>query len=624
MDSNQGGSSPYATIKLAIDSAVEVKHPIEQLIMDAESNPGAAFTPENLKFLHALKSSDRSAYESLLPRLKKLGVRISEIEKQPQSGNQDSKGDMSPADLLMFISLQDHIFCSSESVGYAGVNENGCSAVYRIKSSGYRDSLSRRYSYKTKKAPSQEALQQVVNAIDAEAKVSEDVINIFNRVGFHEDRVYVDRGSPDWATIVVDGMGWTIQSDIPIRFYRAAGSKALPVPIHGGSINELRKFLNLEREEDFILLIAWMIAALSGCGPFPPLVVLGEQGSAKSTFCRILKSLIDPNQAPIRALPRDERDILIAAQNSWVMAFDNVSYVPNWLSDLFCRIATGAGFATRKLYTDSDEVIFQSMNPIILNGIGDFVTRGDLADRSLFIKLKPIDPTHRRLEKEIYKEFEAAAPSIFGALLTITSHMLGNFNHVKLINLPRMADFAKIGVALETANWTAGSFERAYNENRLAASSMVVNADPFATAILDLMSTRDTWTGIATSLLEVLGASVGPNVTRSKLWPSIPNKVKDACIRIKPVLRDGGIEIYDHRRDHGGRTIYEIAHSATRPKQMDDLGNTHLGNELPKATDQDAFSSGVHDADDADDADDDFLTSGDDEENGNPRWEDKI
>jgi hypothetical protein len=114
------------------------------------------------------------------------------------------------------------------------------------------------------------------------------------------------------------------------------------------------------------------------------LALSGEQGSAKSTFSALLRALIDPNTAPLRALSREDRELFIAANNGHVLAFDNVSGLRDWISDTLCRLATGGGFAVRQLYTDQDEVLFDASRPMILNGIEDIVARPDLADRALF------------------------------------------------------------------------------------------------------------------------------------------------------------------------------------------------------------------------------------------------
>src|SRR3954451_3839927 len=146
----------------------------------------------------------------------------------------------------------------------------------------------------------------------------------------------------------------------------------------------------------------------------------------------MLRALVDPNVAPVRALPRDERELMIAANNGHVLAFDNVSGLPPWLSDALCRIASGGGFTTRQLYTDSDEVLFDAQRPIVLNGIEDIVTRADLADRAILLTLAPIPEEKRKSEEELQAEFEAARPTILGGLLDGVAHGLAQLPLTKL------------------------------------------------------------------------------------------------------------------------------------------------------------------------------------------------
>jgi hypothetical protein len=49
-------------------------------------------------------------------------------------------------------------------------------------------------------------------------------------------------------------------------------------------------------------------------------------------------SLIDPNAAPVRTAPREERDLFIAAGNGHLLAFDNLSDIAAWASDALCRM----------------------------------------------------------------------------------------------------------------------------------------------------------------------------------------------------------------------------------------------------------------------------------------------
>ena len=203
------------------------------------------------------------------------------------------------------------------------------------------------------------------------------------------------------------------------------------------------------------------MAALRSRGPYPLLAISGEQGSAKTVLSKLLKALIDPNAAPVRALSREERELLIAANNGHLLAFDNVSGLPHWLSDALCRLATGGSFAVRRLYTDDEEVLFQASRPILLNGIEDVIGRPDLGDRAIFLTLAPIPEVNRRPEAELWQEFESARPSILGALLNAMVHGLRKMEDVQLGATPRMADFALWAAACETALWPAGTFAAA-------------------------------------------------------------------------------------------------------------------------------------------------------------------
>ena len=73
--------------------------------------------------------------------------------------------------------------------------------------------------------------------------------------------------------------------------------RALPEPEAGESVDRLRGYVNVPADDDFILLVAWLVGAFRPKGPYPILRVNGEWGSAKSTLCRILRELIDPNEA---------------------------------------------------------------------------------------------------------------------------------------------------------------------------------------------------------------------------------------------------------------------------------------------------------------------------------------
>ena len=201
-----------------------------------------------------------------------------------------------------------------------------------------------------------QALGTAIETIDAVAQRQGDPVKVFRRVAAFDGRRYLDLGDEKWQAIEVDSAGWRIVDRPSARFVRSRTMREIPPPLSDGSLEVLRSFLNLS-DEDFVLAVAWILAALGSDGPYPVLVLTGEQGSAKSTCARILRSLVDPHHAPLRSVPREERDLFISARNAHVLAFDNLSAVSSWLSDALCRISTGGGYASRELYSDTDEIV---------------------------------------------------------------------------------------------------------------------------------------------------------------------------------------------------------------------------------------------------------------------------
>ena len=347
------------------------------------------------------------------------------------------------------------------------------------------------------RVPKSEDLKEIIGVLEARACASGIVRPVFMRVAEHDGNIYVDLADRAWRAVEITPDGWRVIDVPPVRFRRAAGMRPLPVPERGGSIDELRRFLNVGSDQDFRLAVAWVLAALSGRGPYPVLALAGEQGSAKSTAAAVLRALTDPNSAPIRSLPREERDLFIAANNSHVLAFDNVSGLPGWLSDALCRLSTGGGWACRQLYTDNDEVLFDGTRPAVLNGIEDFISRPDLADRALFLTLTAIPEERRMPERTFWLAFERERSRILGALFDMVAHGLRELPNTHLENLPRLADFALWITACEGAAWPKGAFLDAFEANRRGPVDTVLEAAAVASAVRALMATRDSRAGTA-------------------------------------------------------------------------------------------------------------------------------
>ena len=229
----------------------------------------------------------------------------------------------------------------------------------------------------------------------------------------------------------------------------------------------------------------------------------------------------------------------IAASNSWVVAFDNISFIRDWLSDALCRIATGGGLATRQLYADAEETIFDVQRPVIINGIADLARRSDLADRTIALTLQQIPDDQRKTEADLWDRFRDAHPRILGAILTAVSMALKNEADVTIDVLPRMADFSRWVVAGESElDCRPGGFLKAYAANRAALNEFALSSSIIGEPLLKLMEKRESWSGTATELLDQLAKTV----TRSGEflpagWPRRPNFLSGQLRRITPNLR---------------------------------------------------------------------------------------
>jgi hypothetical protein len=453
------------------------------------------------------------------------------------------------------------LFHTADAVAYADIEFDGRRETWPVRSRGFKHWLVRIFYEVEGTAPNSEALQTALLLCEARARFDGVEREVYVRVGGAGGRIYLDLADEHWRAIEIAPTGWRMleSKQVPVRFRRAPGMLPLPVPLTGGTVAELRTFLNVKSDDDFELAIAWLLAAMRDRGPYPVLALMGEQGSAKTSFATIVRSHVDPNTAALRSFPREDRDLFIAASNGWVVPYDNVSRIPAWLSDALCRLSTGGGFSTRKLYTDDEEQLFNAQRPVILNGIEDFVERPDLADRAIFLTLEPIPEDQRKADQALQDEVARAKPMILGALLDRLVVGLQRLPRTKLDRLPRMADFALWATACEIS---PGAFMRAYESNRASAVEVVLEADLVAGAVRKLMADGPEWSGTAAELLSALTEFVDENLRRGRDWPTAANVLAGRLRRAATNLRKVGIEVRFERRPHIGTRVIRIT---TRP-----------------------------------------------------------
>ncbi len=449
------------------------------------------------------------------------------------------------------------LFHDPDQHGWASVRVEQHWENYPLRSRAFHLFMLRTYYLDTGDSPGGQALRAGLEIFEARALFDGPEHAIHLRVAEYGGKLYLDLCDPDWRAVEIDTDGWRIVERAPAKFRRARGSQPLPLPEAGGSIEELRPFLNVDHD-GWVLIRAFLVAALKPAMPYPILVAKGEQGAGKSTGCRVIISLIDPRTSALRGAPREVRDLVAAARNAWLVCFDNLSHLPNDLADAACRLATGGGFGGRELYSDHDEAVFDATRPLVFNAIPDLgAARPDFLDRALIVEFNDIKPNQRRDERLFWCEFEVARPRLLGALLDAVVLGLRRLPAISLERLPRMADFASWATACEMAmGLKNGEFLGVYENNRTEGRNLALESSPLHEPIRALA--EQGFAGSGAELLVCLNNMLSENLKRSVRWPKTPSALGTALRRIAGNLRAEGIEIEFSRTDHRGRRMVSL------------------------------------------------------------------
>jgi hypothetical protein len=370
------------------------------------------------------------------------------------------------------------------------------------------------------------------------------------RVGTHNGDIYIDLGTDDWQVIRVSPNGWDIipYAECPLRFYRADCQLPLPIPSREGSLEDLWRLLNV-KEADRPLVLGWILSTLTPEGSKPILTFSGEKGSGKSSAATLLKRLTDPTKVSRTSTVGDLRQVAAAAAGRWVLSFDNLSHLSSEQQDMLCCVSTGAGYSHRTLYSDLDETFLEFRRPQLLTGIDLVPTRSDLLDRCLIVRLERISEEDRLTEEELEVLTADLLPGIYGALLDLLVVALRNLPTTKPAKLPRMADFARLGLAAKIPN-----FMETYATNIEVGSQAAVEASPLAAGILALLDTcGGYWHGTTTELIRKLQELDPTSKDFQKLSARSVGRKLASCL--KGDLAAVGVEVDQGKSTNGQRYL---------------------------------------------------------------------
>ena len=432
----------------------------------------------------------------------------------------DDQGASSAAEILLqeILNGDYDLFHDQRLEPYLCYRELGVHTM-RIGSDEFGIWLARKYWQMKRKPLPNETESKVTETLAGYARFEGIQMDLHIRYASNDDGLWYDLGNG--TAVNTDRKGWRLVGIPPVLFRRLPHQKHQVIPEHDADISRLRPYINLSNDDDWLLFLVNLISVLIPGFPHPLLVLYGPQGAGKSTPMRVMKELLDPSQLQGLTMPNQVSELVQQASHHGFIFYDNLSGLKGEMSDALARASTGDGFSKRTLYTDDGDFIYVIQRSIALNGINQVITRPDLLDRSILIKLERINPEARLPEEEYWAAFNREKPYILGAMFDVLSDAMNLKHKVQLDKTPRMADFARWGCAIAVAaGYTQEAFLKAYFHNIGEQHHIALEASPVAQAVIMLMKTQEKWSGTATELLSVLNDHpLTMDVTKHDRWP---------------------------------------------------------------------------------------------------------
>lgn len=402
-----------------------------------------------------------------------------------------------------------------------------------------------------------EIILQMHEEIQALASLSNLRLKVSIRIFKDDGIVFIDLANLKGEIVKITNNKIDILKNETINFLRPTSLHEIPYPEYSEDwLERLEKYTNFQAEQDLILFLTFLVKSHFE-GAHPILVLEGPQGSAKSSTTKLARNIIDPAAPSIVAPPRSSDDILIESKKGYVLAFDNLSGINADLSDCFCRTSTGGGITKRTLYKDESFKSHTLCRPIIINGIEEPTDRADFSERAIILNLKKISAENRISELEWEKGLKTDLPKILGGFYQLISDVLKCLPDIQTTNLPRMTEFARIGIAVENAlSFNPGYFLSIYKNNLELKNENTFFNDPLCLALENILKGKKEilFNGTEELRREVLN-HISQDYRYSNYCPKSPSAFSGRLSRLGPVLYSQGIEVERLPRKHDHKPI---------------------------------------------------------------------
>ena len=395
------------------------------------------------------------------------------------------------------------LFTDQFDDAYAAVKVDDHIETLRLKSSRFANWIARLYYKHTKNVLGIETTRNVKTVLESRAIYDGETRRLHLRVGSLTDQtqidiIYYDLANKDWSVVKITENGWQIEkSPILFRRYSSTGTQVIPSREYPKDIfDQFINLINIKGDQQKLLLKCYVISLFFPDIPKPIQMLYGEQGAAKTSEQEAIKDLVDPSPIPTSTFPRDINELVQKLMHNYVCFFDNISFIPPWISDQLCRAVTGSGFTKRELYSDDNDIIYNFRRCLGFNGINLAATKADLLDRGIIMALERIPESKRLKDTEVKARLAIIKPKLLGYIFDIIAKVLqvkrdGGID-IKLY--PRMADFAETGEIISRCmGYQENEFLEVYHKNINMLTDEAIESHPVAIVIIRFMKDRSYW-----------------------------------------------------------------------------------------------------------------------------------
>lgn len=532
----------------------------------------SGLSTEVLTALAELRASGCPKYMKLRQQFKKADadIRMGDLDRMinsalPESMHKDDSQPGAVENIVAMVQELGELFSGTDDEPYIRFAQDDHFETWALQSSVFKEWVSHEYYKSYGRAPKAQQLTDAFTTLAGCARHEGETHEVHLRVAEDANGYLLDVGDEHWRAIRLSAAGFETLSLSPARFRRPKGTQALFEPDKAGTLDDLMSLVNI-RDEDQSLFVAAMCELLRPETAYPVIEIGGEQGAGKSMTQKHIRRLFDPKDVSLRAEPKTVTDIFIAARNNHIVSYNNLSHLQSEYQDALCCLATGGGFATRRLYSDGDEATFDAKRPITMNGIVSLATQPDLLSR--VVKFDCPRVTQRLSDSELEQRLNERGPKALGYVLTTFCQALALLPNITIEKPPRMMDFALLGEAVTIVmGGEAGDFMDRYNGALDAAAEQSIEGVPVIEHLTQFVKTRGTIETTVGKLFEELTEQCGTR--RPSAWPRSSRGFRESLKRYEPAMRLMGfvVEYPPERRAGQKIKLSFFSQNNSLPKQ---------------------------------------------------------